>query len=100
VVFVCDDEAQARAFARAADVTLSGRVITLRTPPEGWHYPGRERTFFCCERDVHEGSLRAWKVPALPPDVRRELGLAREPELVATELVAFGLGPQARTSLE
>src|SRR5581483_3513370 len=33
VVFVCDDEPQARAFARAADGVLSGRVITLRTSP-------------------------------------------------------------------
>jgi len=96
VVFVCEDEAQARAFARAADVVLSGRVITLRTPPERWRFPGRERTFFCCERDIHEGSLRAWQVPALPPDVRRELGHAREPEPVPQELVTDELVRRAR----
>ena len=54
VVFVCDDEPQARAFCRAADSSFTGRIITLRTPPDQWRYPGRERAYFCCERDVHE----------------------------------------------
>jgi hypothetical protein len=62
---------QARAFVRAAD----------------------EQVYFCCERDVHEGRLRAWQLPRLPPDLRLELRQERAPEpqlveLIATELVA------------
>jgi len=95
VVFVCDDEPQARAFCRAADASFTGRIITLRTPPDQWRYPGRERAYFCCERDVHEGSLRAWRLPPLPPDVRAELGLEREPHPQGVELVSTGRGRPA-----
>ena len=34
---------------------------------------GRERVFFCIERDIHERSLPAFRVPEHPPDVRRQL---------------------------
>src|SRR5438105_9192471 len=27
--------------------------------------------YVCCERDAHEGRLRAWQLPRLPPDLSR-----------------------------
>jgi hypothetical protein len=96
VVFVCQDEPQARAFCRAADAQFTGRIISLRAPPDQWRYPGRERTYFCCERDVHERSLRAWRLPPLPPDIRAELGGEREPEPQPAELLPAALVRRAR----
>jgi hypothetical protein len=94
VVFVCEDEPQARAFVRAADEQVTGRLITLKAPPDQWAFPGRERMYFCCERDVHEGRLRAWQLPRLPRDLRVELGQERAPEpqqvnLIAGELIGW-----------
>jgi hypothetical protein len=50
--------------------------------------------YFCCERDVHEGRLRAWQLPRLPRDLRVELGQERAPEpqqvnLIAGELIGW-----------
>ena len=38
--------------------------------PTDWEYPGREEILFVAERDAHEGLLRGYGVPRLPPDVR------------------------------
>lgn len=38
--------------------------------PGEWHYAGRERMFFCAERAIHGGSLEAFALPRLPPEVR------------------------------
>jgi hypothetical protein len=38
--------------------------------PFDWEYPGRRQIVFASERDVHEGLLRAYGVPPLPPEVR------------------------------
>ncbi len=38
--------------------------------PFDWEYPGRQWIVFVAERDVHEGLLRAYGVPRLPPEVR------------------------------
>ena len=38
--------------------------------PHDWEYPGRAAILFAAERDVHEGSLLAYGVQRLPPDVR------------------------------
>jgi hypothetical protein len=46
VVFVCEDEPQARAFVRAAGGQVTGRLSTLRTAEQDWGYPGRERMRF------------------------------------------------------
>jgi hypothetical protein len=54
--------------------------------------------YFCCERDVHEGRLRAWQLPRLPPDLRRELGQERAPEPQLVELIASDLLVRARRS--
>ena len=70
VVFVCRDRARARECARGADAVLRACRAYAGEYPLDWEYPGRERILFVAERDVHEGLLRAYGVPRLPPDVR------------------------------
>ena len=70
VVFVCRDRARARECARRADTVLSACRAYAGEYPADWEYPGRERILFVAERDVYEGSLRAYGVPRLPPEVR------------------------------
>lgn len=70
VAFVCRDRARARECARAADVVLRACRAYAGEYPFDWDYPGRNRIVFTSERDVHEGSLAAYGVPALPPEVR------------------------------
>jgi hypothetical protein len=66
VIFVCVDEVTVANFMRAADRQVTGRVAQPGTAERTWPYPGRERMLFVAERDVHEGNLRAWKLPAKP----------------------------------
>jgi hypothetical protein len=70
VVFVCRDRQRARECARAADPVLSACRAYAGEYPRDWEYPSRERILFVAERDVHEGLLRAYCVPRLPPEVR------------------------------
>jgi hypothetical protein len=70
VVFVCRDRARARECARHADSVLRACRAYAGEYPFDWQYPGRERTLFASERDVHERLLRAYGVPRLPPEVR------------------------------
>jgi hypothetical protein len=70
VVFVCRDRARARALALCADAVLRACRAYAGEYPFDWEYPGRERIVFAAERDAHEGSLAAYAVPPLPPDVR------------------------------
>jgi hypothetical protein len=70
VVFVCRDRARARECTRRADAILSACRAYAGEYPADWEYPGRERILFVAERDVHEGSLYAYGVPRLPPEVR------------------------------
>jgi hypothetical protein len=79
-VFVCADEAQVFAFMGAADGEVTGRLARPGTAESTWPYPGRERMLFVAERDAHEGSLRAWKLPAAPTRSHAELA-AREVRL-------------------
>jgi hypothetical protein len=80
VIFVCPDEPFALAAAKIADQLVRGRIASLEDRPPAWPHPGRKRTFFVAERDVHLGSLRAAMVPVLPPAVRREaMGLQGKP---------------------
>jgi hypothetical protein len=81
-VFVCTDEDHVLAFARAADREVTGRLGRPGTAEQSWPYPGRERMLFVSERDVHEGSLRAWKLSAEPSVTHRDLEL-REVRLPA-----------------
>jgi Replication-relaxation len=70
VVFVCRDRARARECARRADAVLTACRAYAGEYPADWEYPGRERIMFVAERDAHGGSMRAYGVPRLPPDVR------------------------------
>ncbi len=70
VVFVCRDRSRARECARRADIVLTACRAYAGEYPHDWEYQGRERIVFVAERDAHEGQLRAWGVPALPPQVR------------------------------
>jgi hypothetical protein len=62
--------------------------------PVDWEYPGRQRILFASERDVHEGLLRAYGVPSLPPNVRESVASGDPRAGVATaeqrELVRMG----------
>ncbi len=70
VVFVCRDRARARECARTADAVLTACRAYAGEYPADWEYPGREGILFVAERDAHEGCLRGYGVPRLPPDVR------------------------------
>jgi len=70
VVFVCRDRGRARECARRADSVLRACRAYAGEYPLDWEYHGREQIVFVAERDVHEGLLRAFGVPRLPPDVR------------------------------
>jgi hypothetical protein len=50
---------------------VGGRIASLEDRQSAWPYSGRERMFFCAERDAHEGSLRALMLPEFPAAVRR-----------------------------
>jgi hypothetical protein len=70
VVFVCRDRARARECARRADQVLIACRAYAGEYPADWEYPGREGILFVAERDAHEGLLRGYGVPRLPPEVR------------------------------
>jgi hypothetical protein len=70
VVFVCRDRPRARECARRADSVLRACRAYAGEYPLEWEYPGRERVLFVAERDAHEGFLRGYGVPRLPPQVR------------------------------
>lgn len=74
-VFICPTEAGVFGFMEEADRQLMGSVLRPGDAPARWSYPGRERTLFVSERDVHEGSLRAWMLQRQPRELtkRREL---------------------------
>jgi hypothetical protein len=80
VIFVFPDERMALAVAKLADALVRGRIASLEDRQGAWPYPGRKRMFFCAERDVHAGSLRAFMLSELPAAVRREAaGLRGKP---------------------
>ncbi len=70
VVFVCRDGSRARECARRADRILIACRAYPGEYPADWDYPGRGLVLYVAERDVHHGSLAAWGLPRLPPEVR------------------------------
>jgi hypothetical protein len=70
VVFVCPGEQEAMSLMRAADAEVTGRHAIPGERPDTWRAPGRERMLFAAELDVHQGSVRAWMLPRLPPSER------------------------------
>jgi hypothetical protein len=71
VIFVFPKERMALAIAKLADALARGRIASVEDRQGAWPYPGRKRMLFCAERDVHEGSLRAFMLSELPAAVRR-----------------------------
>jgi hypothetical protein len=70
VVFVCRDRSRARRCAELADAAVVACRAYAGEYPSNWEYVGRSRTLFAAERDLHEGLMRAYGVPSLPPAVR------------------------------
>lgn len=96
VVFVCMDERSVLAHLVAADRELTGWVAGLVGKLEDRVYVGRQRTWFVSEADAHRGSLRAWRLPDLPPTARKQLGLPEKMRPVIKQLVpADRLGPRS-----
>jgi hypothetical protein len=73
VVFVCEDEDRAQELGRLADGAVTGQIAKAGTEESEWPCPGRRTIFFAAERAVHEGSLTAFQLPALPPLLRERL---------------------------
>jgi hypothetical protein len=70
VVFVCRDWNSAREFARQADQVVTAARGYSGLYDHQWDYVGRDRMFFTAERAIHEGRLDAYKIDALPPEIR------------------------------
>ncbi len=95
VVFLCRDRPRARECARRADHVLGACRAYAGEHPHDWEYPGRTAILFAAERDVHEGSLLAYGLHRLPPDVRASAAApggedvgAREPAPEPRELLS------------
>ncbi len=100
VVFLCRDQPRARACARRADAVLTACRAYAGEYPADWEYPGRERILFAAERDTHEGLLRAYGVPRLPPEVRASASAdpaASQPLVELREIVGYERSTEART---
>lgn len=70
LVFVCRDRSRALHFAELADRALVACRAYPGEYPHDWDYSGRSRILFASERDAHEGLMRAYGVPRVPPAVR------------------------------
>jgi hypothetical protein len=90
VIFICTDERQVLAHLVAADRELTGWVAGLAAKQEDRIYVGRRRTWFVTELEVHRGSLRAWRVPDIPPAVRRAQGHPEKMRPVIKTLAPVG----------
>ena len=73
-------ERSAYASSAAMASILSTRHGSSRTPANEWPAPpSRRRMFFALERDLHQGSLRCYRLPEQPPLIR-EAGARNENE--------------------
>lgn len=70
LVFVCRDRSRALHFAELADRALVACRAYPGEYPHDWDYSGRSRILFASERDAHEGLMRAYGLPRVPPAVR------------------------------
>jgi DNA-binding transcriptional ArsR family regulator len=79
-LFVAADESLLRRHLAIADEVLSTRRGSSRVPASEWPAPpSRRRMFFALERDLHQGSLRCYRLPEQPPLIR-EAGARNENE--------------------
>lgn len=86
-IFICSDERSVLTHLAAADSQLTGWVAGLVGKREDRVYVGRQRIWFVLELDAHRGSLRAWRVPNLPPAARADLGEGPKMRPVTKHLV-------------
>jgi hypothetical protein len=83
VIFVCQDEPRMRGLMETADRLMVGRIGHREMPAHHWRYPGREHLLFTVEELIHHSSLLAWRLPPLPPEVRRAVdGAMQAPQSV------------------
>jgi hypothetical protein len=87
VVFVCPDARTALAYAQEADDAMKGRIGAMGRPPHEWYYAGRDHVLFAVEPDIHQGSLAALALPALPRNVRANLTGSDHIEVGRVELL-------------
>jgi len=70
-LFVAKDETTLRRQLAIADQVLCIRRGTSRTPPAEWPAPpSRSQVLFALERDLHQGTLRCYRLPEQPPPIR------------------------------
>lgn len=81
IVFVCQDAAHLEQFVRAADHELTGHLWHPGVSVHRYDYVGRRNVLFVCERDMHAGDFRAWRVPEFPPRHPSRDAVARRCEL-------------------
>jgi len=86
VIFVCTDMTRLRGLMETADRLVVGRIGHPDMPAHHWRYPGREHLLFTTEELIHHDSLLAWRLPALPPDVRKAAGADGPPAQLVTIL--------------
>ena len=77
-LFVCPDERALRKLLAIADEILTGHRVRLGLPEAEWPSPARKRIMFALERDIHQRSARAYRVPAYPPRIREMVARSRE----------------------
>ena len=92
VVFVVEDEDKALQFLKAADRIMTGRIGKWGVPEAAWPAYGRRRLFVVAERDIHQGTLRAQRLPEHPPALRKALS-GRRADALLPEQVASLLPP-------
>ncbi len=73
VVFVCESEASLMKLVRIADRTVTARLAKPGAEETEWPHPARRGMFFVEEREIHVGSLQAYQLPELPPDMRERM---------------------------
>ena len=58
---------------RIADRTVTARLAKPGAEETEWPHPARRGMFFVEEREIHVGSLQAYQLPELPPDMRERM---------------------------
>jgi hypothetical protein len=91
-VFVVEDEDKALKLLKAADRIMTGRIGKWGVPEAAWPAYGRRRMFVVAERDIHQGTFRAQRLPEHPPALRKALS-GRKADALLPEQVASLLPP-------
>lgn len=82
-IFTSPDERSMLALMKAADEVMTGRIGWTGDPALAWYYPGRDHVLFTTENEIHHGSMRAWRLPKLPRELRDQLGYEGFPITIA-----------------